>query len=204
MYNKGPFASWVPKPLMLLLILTILFSMMTVSGVYTSVITDITGAMATYTEYISLANNAGTIGMGCAIMILMRVKMRFRTKEIISVSAIILAILSYMCGTTDSPVVLISCSFLIGFFKMFPLIEMVLPIMFIIAPTGDRGKFYAVFYPLSIGFGQLSAYYFSTMVFNGSWQTPYMFMSATMLVIAAVSLIFNITNDLVSKCHCIR
>ena len=191
MYNKGPFASWVPKPLMLLLILTILFSMMTVSGVYTSVITDITGAMATYTEYISLANNAGTIGMGCAIMILMRVKMRFRTKEIISVSAIILAILSYMCGTTDSPVVLISCSFLIGFFKMFPLIEMVLPIMFIIAPTGDRGKFYAVFYPLSIGFGQLSAYYFAQMVFDGSWQTPYMFMSATMLVIAALSLIFQ-------------
>lgn len=191
MYNKAPFASWVPKPLMLLLMLVILFPVLTVSGVYTSVITDVSGAMATYTEYISLANNAGTIGMGCAIMILLRVKMRFRTKEIIAGSAIILALTSYMCGTTDSPFVLVACSFLIGFFKMFPLIEMVLPIMFIIAPTGDRGRFYSIFYPLSIGMGQLSGYYFSAMVFNGSWQTPYMLMAALMLVVAAVSLIFQ-------------
>ncbi|HLR49189.1 MAG TPA: hypothetical protein VK076_01290 [Candidatus Sphingobacterium stercoripullorum] len=191
MYNKAPFASWVPKPVMLLLILGILFPVMTVSGVYTSNITDISGALATYTEYISMANNAGAIGMGCAIMILMRIKMRFRTKEIIAGSAIILAILSYMCGTTDSPVVLIVCSLLIGFFKMFPLIEMVLPVMFILSPTGDRGKFYAIFYPLSIGFAQLSAYYFAQMVFDGSWQTPYLFMSAIMLVIAALSLIFQ-------------
>lgn len=191
MYNKAPFASWVPKPMMLLLILIIMFPMMTISGVYISVITDISGAMATYTEYILFANNAGTIGMGCAIMIIMRVKMRFRTKEIITSSAIILAILSYMCGTTESPIVLIGCSFLIGFIKMFPMIEMMLPVMFIIAPTGDRGKFYAIFYPVTIGFGQLSAYYFSAMVFNGSWQTPYLYMSATMLVIATISLIFQ-------------
>lgn len=191
MYNKGLFADWVPKPLMLILILLIMFPMMTVSGVYASVLTDISGAMATYTEYVSLANNTGPIGMGMAILILMRVKMRFRSKEIITTSAILLAILSYMCGTTDDPLVLVACSFLIGFFKMFAMIEMVLPMMFIIAPTGDRGKFYAVFYPLSIGFGQLSSYYFASLVFNGSWQSPYMMMSVIMLAIVLISLIFQ-------------
>lgn len=103
MYNKGPFASWVPKPLMLLLIIFFMFPMMTISGVYTSVLTDLTGALATYTEYVSMANNAGTIGMGIAIVILMRVKMRFRSKEIITGSAIMLALLSIMCATTDNP-----------------------------------------------------------------------------------------------------
>ena len=83
MYNRGPFADWVPKPLMLLLIIFFLFPIMTVSGVYTSVLTDLTGALATYSEYASMANNAGSIGMGIAITILMRVKMRFRSKEII-------------------------------------------------------------------------------------------------------------------------
>lgn len=191
MYNKGPFASWVPKPLMLLLLLVILFPMMTVSGVYTATITDVSGAFATYTEYIALASNAGTIGMSVAILIILRIKMRFRSKEIIATSAILLAILSYMCATTDDPWVLVACSFLIGFIKMFPMIEMILPVMFIIAPTGDRGKFYAVFYPLSIGFGQVSAYYITSMVFEGSWQAPYFLMSAIMLVIAALSLIFQ-------------
>lgn len=191
MYNRGPFADWVPKPLMLLLIIFFLFAIMTVSGVYTSVLTDLTGALATYSEYASMANNAGTIGMGIAITILMRVKMRFRSKEIIAGSSIILATLSIMCATTDNPYVLIVCSFLIGFFKMFPMIEMILPVMFILSPTGDRGKFYAIFYPLSIGFGQLSSYYFAKMVFNNSWETPYYYMAIIMLLIAACSLIFQ-------------
>ncbi|UTA66695.1 hypothetical protein [Emticicia sp. 21SJ11W-3] len=191
MYNKGPFASWVPKPVMLILILVILFPMMTISGVYPTTLTDVTGAMATYTEYISLANNAGTIGMGVIFPIAMRLKMRFRSKEIITTSAILLAVLSYMCATTDNPLVLIGCSFMIGFIKFLPIIEMILPVMFMIAPTGDRGKFYAIFYPLSIGFGQLSAYTFASLVFNGSWQAPYFLMSAIMLCIAALSLIFQ-------------
>ena len=191
MYNKGPFANWVPKPLMFVLIISMMFPLMTVSGVYTSMVSDISGAMSTYSEYVSLANNSVAIGMGLAILIFMRIKMRFRSKEIVTTCTISLAILSYMCGTTDDPWVLVACSFLIGFFKTFPMFEMVLPLMLIIAPTGDRGKFYAVFYPISIGFGQLSAYYFASMVFDQSYQSPYMLMSAMMLIIAALSLIFQ-------------
>jgi len=191
MYNKGPFANWVPKPVMLLLMLLILFPMLTISGVYPSILSDTSGAMATYTEYITLANNAGTIGMGISILVLMRFKLRFRSKEIITTSAILLALFSYMCATTDDPFVLTVCSFFIGFIKMFPMIEMILPMMFIISPTGDRGKFYSVFYPLSIGFAQVSGYIFAGMVFNGSWQEPYFIMSAVMLLIALLSMIFQ-------------
>ncbi|HZH74374.1 hypothetical protein K8089_06935 [Aequorivita sp. F47161] len=191
MYNKGPFADWVPKPLMLLLIIIFLFPMLAVMGVYTSNTTDIAGALATYSEYISLANNATTIGMAIAVMIVLRIKMRFRSKEIIAGSAIILAILSFVIGTTDNPLVVVTASFFIGFFKMFPMIEMILPVMFILSPTGDRGKFYAIFYPLTIGIGQLSAYLMSNLVFTSSWQAPYFFMAALMLVIAALSLIFQ-------------
>src|SRR5690606_36051685 len=133
MYNKGPFADWVPKPLMLLLIIIFLFPMLAVMGVYTSNTTDIAGALATYSEYISLANNATTIGMAVAVMIVFRVKMRFRSKEIIAGSAIILAILSFVIGTTDNPLVVVTGSFFLGFFKMFPMIEMILPVMFIIS-----------------------------------------------------------------------
>jgi len=43
---------------------------------------------------------------------------------------------------------------------MFPMIEMILPVMFILSPTGDRGSLCYI-YPLAIGFGQLSSYYFA-------------------------------------------
>lgn len=191
MYNKGPFADWVPKPLMLLLIIIFLFPMMAIMGVYTGNTTDIAGALATYTEYISLANNATTIGMGVSITIALRIKMRFRSKEIITTSAIILALLSFIIGTTDNPMVVVGGSFFIGFFKMFPIIEMILPVMFILSPSGDKGQFYAIFYPLSICIGHLSAYLMSNLIFNSTWQAPYFIMSILMLIIAALSLIFQ-------------
>ena len=191
MYNKSPFADWVPKPIMLLLIIIILFPLTAVSGVYMGNATDIAGALATYNEYISLANNASAIGMGLGILIAMRIKMRFRSKEIISVSCILLALLSYMCGTANNPWVLVIGSLLINFIKIFPIIEMILPVMFILSPSGDKGRFYAIFYPIMIAFGQVSSYFFANLVYNSSWQSPYLIMSAMMLVVAAVSLIFQ-------------
>ena len=191
MYNKSPFADWVPKPLMLLFILFILFPIMSISGVYTTAATDISGGLAMYNEFISLANNATTIGMGLSMLIVLRVKMRFRSKEIITTSTIILATLSIVIATTDNPFVLVACSLLIGFFKMFPLIEMILPMMFILSPTGDKGRFYAIFYPLSIIAGQISSYYFASFVFDSGYQSPYYIMAIIMLIISVISLIFQ-------------
>ncbi|HAP95819.1 MAG TPA: hypothetical protein DCP54_08740 [Chryseobacterium sp.] len=176
---------------MLLLILVILFPIVSINGVYTSNATDLSGALATYSEYVALANNAGVIGMGLSMVIALRIKMRFRSKEIITVSCIMLALLSYMCGTTENPWVLVAGSFLIGFFKFFPLIEMILPIMFILSPTGDKGRFYAIFYPLVIGFGQFFGYKMALFTFESNYQAPYFLMSAMMLLIAAISLIFQ-------------
>lgn len=164
---------------------------MSISGVYTSSATDISGGLAMYNEFISLANNATTIGMGLSMLIALRIKMRFRSKEIITTSTVILAALSVMIATTDSPYVLVACSFLIGFFKMFPLIEMILPMMFILSPTGDKGRFYAIFYPLSIIAGQVASYYFTSFVFDSGYQSPYYIMAIIMLIIACISLIFQ-------------
>lgn len=191
MYNKGLFAAWVPKPLMLLLILIFLIPFLSINGVYSNSITDVSAALATYTEYIALASNASTIGMGVAVIFSLRVKMRFRSKDIIVFCSIVLALLSYVIGTTDNPLVVIVASFCIGFFKTFPFIELLFVMMVILTPTGDRGKFYAMFYPLSICLAQLSAYLMANVVFNGSWQAPYFLMSGVMLVIAALSLIFQ-------------
>src|SRR5690606_41633491 len=132
MYNKSPFADWVPKPLMLILILVILFSTMSINGVYTSNATDLSGALATYSEYVSLANNAGFIGLGLSMLIAFRIKMRFRSKEIITVSCILLALLSYMCVTTDNPCVLVAGSCLIGFLNLFTLVLILLTVKLII------------------------------------------------------------------------
>src|SRR5690625_7834324 len=116
MYKQGPCADWVPKPLMLLLIIIFLFPVLAVMGVYTGSTTSIAGGLGTYTEFISLANNATTIGMAIAITIALRIKMRFRSKEIIATSAIILAVVSILIATTQNPLGVVIGSFIISFF----------------------------------------------------------------------------------------
>lgn len=191
MYNQGPFASWVPKPVMLLLIFIIMLPMTAISGVYTSSAAETYGGLGAYSEFISLANNAGAIASGVAIAIIVRVKSRFRSKEIIAGCSIILAGLSYVCGTTDNPLVIVLCSFLISFFKMFPMMEMILPAMFILSPTGERGRFYSLFYPIILCFTQWSSYFIAKLVYNAGWESPYLLVSGVMLIVAVLSLIFQ-------------
>lgn len=191
MYNKGLFAAWVPKPVMLLLIFLMMIPTLSISGVYIGNISDLTGALATYSEFLSVANNASAIGMGICLPIAMRIKMRFRSKEIITMSSLSLAALSLMCGTTDNPYVVIGCSFMIGVFKMLLMIEVILPLMFIIAPTGDRGRFYSVFYPISLCLSQLSSYFFANLIAETSYQAPFYIMSIVMLCMAVISLVFQ-------------
>ncbi len=191
MYNQGPFANWVPKPVMLLLIVAMLLPIAVIGGIYTSNITDIAGGLGTYTEYISVANNATTIGMALGISIMMRIKMRFRTKEIMVGGTIILALLSLMNGTTQNPQVLIAGSLLIGFVKIFPMIEMMLPVLFMLSPKGERGRFYSLFYPMIIVASQVSGYGFSRLMFQSNYQAPYFLMAAIMLSIAALCLVFQ-------------
>lgn len=191
MYNKGPFADWVPKPLMLLLVLIFLFPIMGVSGVYSNNMTDITGFLGGYTEHVSFANNALTIGMSVAMLIIMRVKMRFRTKEIVAGGLSIIAILVLMCGTTHNYFVFIACNFLIGFIKMFVMLEVIIIVMFILAPDGDRRKFYGIFYPIAIGSSTIMFKFLSQLIFDQGIESAYLLVATIMLVLVALSLIFQ-------------
>lgn len=188
MYNKGPFASWVPKPLMLLLIIFFLSVSVSINGVYSS---DVIGAMANYNEYYTMANNAGIIGMSLGVLLALRLKMHFRSKELILFSSLSTALLSIIIVTSNSVEVLVTGTFLINFFKMPMLFEMVLPMMFILSPTGDRGRFYAIFYPIMLGGSFYTAYLFANSVNDTSWQTPYYTMAILMLVVALCSVVFQ-------------
>ncbi len=191
MYNRGPFADWVPKPVMLLLIILFLFPIMAVSGVYSNNMTDISGYLGGMTEIVSFANNCVTIGMSMAMLIVMRVKMRFRTKEIVAGGAVIVGVLVYMCGTTHNYYVFIVANLIIGFIKMFMMLEIVIVVMFILSPTGDRRKFYSIFYPIAIGSSSIMFKYVSELIFDQGIQSAYMLFACIMFGLAALSIIFQ-------------
>jgi len=161
------------------------------SGVFSNNMTDITGYLGGYTEHVSFANNALTIGMSTAMLILMRVKMRFKTKQIVGGGLAAMALLVFVCGTTHNYYVFIAANFLIGFFKMFTLLEIIIIVMFILAPDGNRKNFYAIFYPIAIGSSTIMFNALSKLVFNYGIESAYLLVSIILLSLSALAIIFQ-------------
>jgi MFS transporter, DHA2 family, multidrug resistance protein len=165
-YNKGLFKDWVPKPLQLLLIIVFTVINLSIGSIYTGNIAMMTGDLGTISDYLVWANYATTIGSAAAVTLVLRVKMRFRVKEILVVSYSIVAFFSYIIATTNVPEIIVASSFIIGFFKVSPIMEFMLPLMAILSGNGSKGKFYAVFYPFAIILGNVSGYFMTKLAYQ--------------------------------------
>ncbi len=199
MYNQGLFYNWVPKPLQMLLLLIFQFAFLAVSGVYTTNISYMTGQSGNQSDFYMWAYYANSIGMGVAMPLLVRIKSRFRTKEIVSGTLIILAFCSFIIGTTSQPYVVVLCSLLMGFVKMFGSIEMLLVLMFLLSKDGNRGRFYSIFYPYALIASQLSSYWITDISYRLNWQISYMYIAAFCLFLAMLSIIFQHNQRFVRK-----
>ncbi|MBC8053442.1 MAG: MFS transporter [Sphingobacteriaceae bacterium] len=191
MYNRGLFHDWVPKPVQLLLIILFTIPLLTINGIYTANISDMVGSIGIMTEDLLMANYAATIGMTVVFPLLLRTKQYFKSKHILLVTFISLAVLSYVCASTDHPSILIAANFLLGGMKMFGLIEVILPIMFILSPGGDRARFYAVFYTLSIALSMVSGFYSAQLAYNYNWQNVYQLVIPVSIFCILLVLIFS-------------
>lgn len=138
MYNQGLFRSWVPKLVQLFLIIIFISVVVPVNGVYVGNVAYMVGSTGMPSEYFVWANYAGTIGMGAAMPIVLRMKWRYKIRDKVTFIFILLAIFSYVNGTTDRPLLIVANCVIIGFLKMIVMLEFIIPIMFMISPQGNR------------------------------------------------------------------
>jgi DHA2 family multidrug resistance protein len=190
MYDKGLYHAWVPKPIQLILIFLSLIFILPAGGIYTANNTLLYAELGGLSEQFTFANNASTIGMCLAVPIILSVIKHFRFKEMALVSLVTVAILSYVIIQLDDPYLIIIISFLIGFFKYFGLLVFILPVMRLVAPSGERAPFYIVFYPISICVGQIATYVTAKIAYENNWRSVYLVMSLGLLICALLAIIF--------------
>ncbi|MDR2235185.1 MAG: MFS transporter [Chryseobacterium sp.] len=183
MYNKGLYNDWVPKPVQLLLIVLLLAVVMPLGGVYTGNISYLVSGTGAMTEYFMWANYATTIGMGACMPVVLRMKMRFKVRDKMTLLLVLLGLLSYVNATTLQPMVFVSTSLCIGFLKMMVTIELFLPLM---AMIGNRGIFYGVFYTFVLMMNQVAAYYAVEVSINYNWQHFYIIMAVLCFMLALI------------------
>ncbi|WP_415326634.1 MFS transporter [Chryseobacterium sp. MMS23-Vi53] len=181
MYNKGLYHDWVPKAVQLLLIVLLMAVVMPLGGVYTGNISYMTGGTGVLSEYYIFANYATTIGMGAAMPIVLRLKMRFKIRDKITLVLVFLGILNYINATTSEPTVIIGSSLILGFLKMIVAIELFLPVM---AMIGNRGMFYGVFYSFILIMNQIAGYYAVEVSILYNWQQFFIIISILCFVLA--------------------
>lgn len=187
MYNKGLFSNWVPKPVQLLMMVLLLIVVMPLGGVYTGNISYMVGGTGVLSEYFMFANYASTIGMGACMPVVLRMKMRFKVRDKVTLLLVLLGLLSYINATTMQPMVMVAASFLIGFLKMMIVIELFLPLMVML---GGRGIFYGVFYTFVLTLNQLTAYYAVEISIVYNWQQFLIIASVLCFVMALLCWIF--------------
>lgn len=189
-YNKGLFEDWVPKVVQLLLILLFIVLLFPMSSIYVGNLSYMVGKTGQMAEYFMWANFAGTVGMGAAMPIAFRVKLRYKIRDKVVFILLLLAVFNFVLGTTDNPLIIVLISILMNFFKMLGLIEFMLPIMMILNPDGNRGKFYAMFYPFILGIAQVGGYFVTKEASYRGWEYIYFQSSVICIALAILAIIF--------------
>lgn len=189
-YNQGLFYDWVPKPIMLLLIMILALVLFSISPIYTANISYMVSSLGAMTEDLIWANYASVIGMGLAMPLFLRLKARFRVKEILTTSFVGMAFLFWVMATTDQTGIIIGASLLIGFLKMLGMMEILLPLMAILSSDGNRGRFYSIFYTSVLIMSQVSGYYITSLSYHYNWQHAYLVIAAICLATALLCLSF--------------
>lgn len=178
----SPFRSWVPSWLKAVVALTILVPVMIVNGAYSGSNIDISSFLGILSEDINMAYYSTSVGMAIAYLVVPKVRPIATTKTIILAGLLSQVILSFICASTAYAEVIIICSFFIGYFKGFSMIEVIRILMPILSPSGTRNEFYAKFYPITLTCGQLSIVLTAELAYLYKWQHMYFFMILLLLV----------------------
>lgn len=184
------FRDWVPTWLKAMVALFVLFPVMLINGAYTGSNVDVSSYLGVMAEDINMAYFAASAGMVMSYPIIPIIKPVATTKTIILIVLFAQLGLSLICATTSYVEVLIVCSFFIGYFKGFSLIEIISILMPIITPSGTRNEFYSKFYPIVLTVGQLSLVLTSEFAYNYQWQHMYYFMIVLLLIAMLLVVIF--------------
>ncbi len=188
--KQGLFQEWVPKPVGLFVVFILTITAVTTNGLYSANIGDMASGLGAMAEYMSMASYASFIGMMLIIPLVINLTGAVKARTILLFSLSATLLLSLWCAFTTSMEVLILANFIMGGLKMLTLIEVIVPIMALISPDGNRGRFYAIFYPFSIVLGQLGSYVSAELAYAYSWQHVYYFMLPGLLLSLALVIIF--------------
>src|ERR1700759_4295225 len=115
---KDLFYKWVPLWVRLPVLFIFFFVVLTANGVYLGNSTDMYSSLGVYPEPFTAAYNAVYIGMALGLLVEVRLKMRFTSKQLLLWGFGVMALVNLINMNTSNPIVMILSCLVLGFTKM--------------------------------------------------------------------------------------
>lgn len=179
---NAPFRTWVPRWMQAIVGVLLLLTVAMLSGTYTGSSIDVSSALGLMSEDINMAYYASSVAMSVAYPLIPKIRGVVTTKTVLLAGLSLQVLLSLICANSNNAVLIIMLSFTIGFLKAFAMMEMVLILKPIFSRRNIRSEFYAYFYPMVFGVGQISMALTSELAYNYQWQYTYYFVMAMLLI----------------------
>jgi hypothetical protein len=183
------FVSWLPKWAQTVVLLALLIPLLALGGLYTPTIADMTSGMGTLGEYFILANYFATIGTVAGFTLVLRILTWQPPKRLLLFVFGALLLIHVISAQTASPEVIVGLNLVSGVLKITGMVVLLLPLMPILSPTGDRSQFYALFYPITLSVGQAAGVLTSYLAYTHNWQFVYLYMIPVLLACLLVTLV---------------
>ena len=177
-----PVRRWVPDWLATVSLVLIMLPVTMLNGSYTGSMLEVSNTLGTNTEDITMGYYAASVGMAIAYPIVPKILGAFSSKALLIIDLSLQLLLSWLCARSQHADTLIVCSFFIGFLKGFLMLWCIRRIKKIFSPQDVRSEFYAYFYPLVFGLGQLSMIITAELAYHYDWKYMYYFMMLLLLV----------------------
>ncbi len=193
-----PIRPGVPKWLGFATTIAIMLPLVLINGVYTGDITEVSGSLGIMSEDIRMAYYATSVGMAVCYPLIPKIKRVLTTKTVLLADFIIQIFLCLLCAHANQIDIITVCSFFIGFFKGFAMMEFILIIRPFFTPNNVRSEFYSFFYPIVYSGGQISMALTAQLAYSYQWQHMYYLVIILLLVaIIFVLLFFRYTNRVI-------
>lgn len=183
-----PVRRWVPDWLAVVGIFVIILPVTMLNGTYTGSMLEVSNTLGAYTEDITIGFYAASAGMAVAYPIVPKVLAAFSSKSLLLADLTLQFFLSWICARSGSTDLMVCSSFVIGFLKGFLMLWFIRRAQKIFSPRNVRSEFYAYFYPLVYGSGQVSMVLTALLAYHYDWKYMYYFM----MVLIMVGILFTI------------
>lgn len=173
---------WLRFPLIIIMIIVFMFS----GGVYMSAVNPMVCTTELRMEDVLMAGYASMVGLTVAFPVLFRIVFRFRTRDILLCSALVMIFCDYVCMICNFVPLIVFLSFVSGFFKIVSTFSCWNNIQLSITPKRDFAVFFPFLFAFILGSVQLVNIATGYSVYAFDWQAMHRFTIGAFIILFAI------------------